>query len=45
MKDFYAVNIIRPDDLATQAARPSAAMILTQLNRDSSATHVKSQNL
>ena len=33
---FYRVNIVVAGVLATQGARPSAAMLLTQLNRDNS---------
>ena len=32
---FHIDNIMATDDLATQGARASAAMILTQLNHDS----------
>ena len=33
---FYIVNVIVADDLTTQGARASVAMILTYLNKDNS---------
>ena len=38
---FYIANTIGVDVLATQGARASSTMILTMLNRNKSAQHVK----